>query len=203
MIYRAETGGRALIAQIRAELPITPLPPEATFLRWLSSLEALLWGEVVREKKTAPLTVAGGRCSLSSLPVGTGEGDVLAADLTAVYRNGEELRRASFEDLLLFAPESPLWTKSGAKEIAVGGVEDGAVLDCVYLVRPAVRTGAEEEDAPVALPEEFIELAASKLRGEACRLAGEDALCAKWFSDYNAKLESFAAWCDRRRGGQA
>ena len=155
----------------------------------------------MREKKTAALTVSGGRCSLSSLSVGAGEGSVLSADLTAVYQNGEELRRASFEDLLLFSPESPLWTKSGEKEIAVGGVEDGAVLDCVYLVRPAVRTGGEEEDAPVALPEEFIELAASKLRGEACRLAGEDALCAKWFSDYNAKLESFAAWCDRRRGG--
>ena len=85
---------------------------------------------------------------------------------------------------------------------AVGGAAEGERLDCVYLVRPAART-AEGEDAPLALPEEFVELAAAKLRGEACRLAGEDALCAKWFSDYNAKLESFAAWCDRRRGGAA
>lgn len=202
MIYRAVTGGRELIARIREELPITPLPPEASFIAWLSSLESLLWGEIVRERKVASLTVVGGRCSLAAIPVGEGEGPVLSADLTAVYKSGEELRHASPEDILLFSPASLLWTRSGVREIAVGGAAEGERLDCVYLVRPAART-AEGEDAPLALPEEFVELAAAKLRGEACRLAGEDALCAKWFSDYNAKLESFAAWCDRRRGGAA
>ena len=46
----------------------------------------------------------------------------------------------------------------------------------------------------VKVPAEFIELVSAKLRGEACKLANEDALAAKWLSDYNVLLETFKTW---------
>jgi hypothetical protein len=35
---------------------------------------------------------------------------------------------------------------------------------------------------------------AARLRGEAYKLANEDALAAKWLSDYNAQLDDFKAF---------
>ena len=55
--------------------------------------------------------------------------------------------------------------------------------------------------AAIALPDEFIEIAASRLKGEAYRAANEDVLAAKWLADYNQRLEAFQNWCDRRRTG--
>ena len=44
------------------------------------------------------------------------------------------------------------------------------------------------------VPYEFIDIIKAKLRGEAYKLANEDALAAKWLQDYNAQLQDFAAW---------
>jgi hypothetical protein len=71
-------------------------------------------------------------------------------------------------------------------------------MTIVHIVKPALVTvtshGNISEGVNVMVPIEFIDLVKSKLRGEAYKLANEDALAAKWLNDYNTLLETFRAW---------
>ena len=67
----------------------------------------------------------------------------------------------SERESFLFSPETAVWHREGEREIAVSGVRDGAEATVVYFVRPERRSDLY---AAVALPDEFIELAASRLK---------------------------------------
>ena len=64
----------------------------------------------------------------------------------------------------------------------------------IHIVKPALVTTENYSNMNVMIPIEFIDLAKSKLRGEAYKLANEDAIAAKWLNDYNILLETFRAW---------
>ena len=72
----------------------------------------------------------------------------------------------------------------------------------IYFVRPALKTVNSSDvvgSGNVMLPVEFIDLAKSKLRADAYKIANEDNLAAKWMNDYNVLLETFKEWMDRKR----
>jgi hypothetical protein len=46
----------------------------------------------------------------------------------------------------------------------------------------------------IPLPNEYVPMVYSFVRGEAYKWINEDSLSAKWISDYNAQLEAFTAW---------
>jgi hypothetical protein len=74
-------------------------------------------------------------------------------------------------------------------------------LKIIYLARPKLKTieeGEEVVEGNVMMPVEFIDLVKAKLRGEAYKLANEDALAGKWLNDYNILLENFKVWCENR-----
>ncbi len=198
MIYTSSYTGASLVDSVRTELEIIPLPGDAAFIRWLSSLEQLAWSEVIRMKRVARVIAENGKLSLGGIRVPQDEDGVCAADVCTVYIDGVQAMHGTAEESFLFSPETAVWHREGEREIAVSGVREGADAAVVYFVRPERRSGLS---AAVALPDEFIELAASRLKGEAYRAANEDVLAAKWLSDYNQRLEAFQNWCDRRRNG--
>ena len=67
-------------------------------------------------------------------------------------------------------------------------------ITIIYFVKPELINLEAIDDSEVMIPTEFIDLATAKLRGEAYKLANEDALAAKWLNDYNVHLETFKAW---------
>ena len=198
MIYSSTVTAAELVAAVRSELEIIPLPAEASFARWLGSLEQLAWSEVIRLRRAAHVLVDGGKVILDGLYIPDGEDRVLASDVCNVYLDGLQVMHGSAEEGYLFAPETAVWHVSGEQEITVDGAEEGSAATVIYYARPERRNTLEGN---IALPDEFIELAASRLRGEAYRAANEDVLAAKWLGDYNQKLDAFQNWCDRRRPG--
>ena len=198
MVYFSALTGEELVHSIKSELEIIPLPQDASFIRWLGSLEQLAWSEIVRMKRAAYMLIEDGKVILDDLFVPDGEDEVLATDVRNVYIGGVEAMHGSAEEGFLFAPESAVWHVSGKKEITVDGTTDGDTATVIYFARPQRRNSLTSK---VALPDEFIELAASRLKGEAYRAANEDVLAAKWFAEYNQKLDAFGAWCDKRRAG--
>ena len=189
MLYSSTVTGTELITSVKAELPIVPLPPDAAFVRWLSSFEQLVWSEVIRQERRAETKVANGIIALDGIPV-------------PEYLDGVQAQHGNAEQGYLFSPECAVYREDGARQLAVDGTENGISATLIYTVRPMRRAGTvADQTAVIALPEEYIELAASRLRGEAYRAANEDELAAKWLADYNARLEAFTAWCDRRRAG--
>ena len=198
MIYSSSYTGASLVESVKTELEVIPLPGDSAFTRWLSSLEQLAWSEVIRMKRVARIPSEGGMLSLDGISVPADEDAVCAADVYTVYVEGTQAMHGTAEESFLFSPETAVWHREGEKKIAISGVRDGAEAAVVYFVRPQRRLSLS---ASVALPDEFIELAASRLKGEAYRAANEDVLAAKWLADYNQRLEAFQAWCDRRRTG--
>lgn len=197
MIYSSSVTGAELVAAIKSELDIIPLPSDGTFVRWLCSLEQMVWSEIVRMRRVATLFADGGKLLLDGISVPSDEDGVLACDVCTVYYDGAQVMRGSAEEGFLFAPETAVWHLSGEREITVDGMGSGYAT-VVYYARPLRRT---ELAAVIALPDEFTELAASRLKGEAYRAANEDVLATKWLGDYNQKLDAFSLWCDRRRPG--
>ncbi len=198
MIYSSSYTGASLVESVKTELEVIPLPADSAFTRWLSSLEQLAWSEVIRMKRVARVITENGKLALGTITVPQDEDAVCAADVCAVYIDGVQAMHGTAEESFLFSPETAVWHRDGEREIAVSGVREGAEAAVVYFVRPERRLTLT---AAVALPDEFIELAASRLKGEAYRAANEDVLAAKWLSDHNQRLEAFQNWCDRRRNG--
>jgi hypothetical protein len=198
MIYASSYTGASLVEAVKTELEVIPLPGDGAFTRWLSSLEQLAWSEVIRMKRVAHVILEGGSINLDGIAVPSDEDAVCAADVCAVYADGAQAMHGTAEESFLFSPETSVWHREGEKKIAISGVREGAEAVVVYFVRPQRRASLS---AAIALPDEFIELAASRLKGEAYRAANEGVLAAKWLSDYNQRLEAFQNWCDRRRTG--
>lgn len=198
MVYFSALTGEELVSSIKSELEIIPLPQDASFIRWLGSLEQLCWSEIIRMKRAAYMLIEDGKILLDDLFVPEGEDEILATDVRSVYIDGVQAMHGSAEEGFLFALESAVWHVSGKTHITVDGAREGDEATVIYFARPERRNSLS---ARVALPDEFIELAASRLKGEAYRSANEDVLAAKWFADYNQKLEAFGAWCDKRRAG--
>lgn len=176
--------------------------PTATYVSWLNSLQQLLYGEVIREKQKIELSEWGnGKISISSIKPKENEDSLRFEDIYAIYvkRDGydRQLIKTNFASGTIF-PDS--FYKDG-NDIGIN-IGDGAKsLTIIYNIRPKlIGTDTDENDeltdesVKVMLPVEFIDLAKSKLRGEAYKLANEDGIAAKWLNDYNVHVETFKNW---------
>lgn len=118
------------------------------------------------------------------------EADMRFEDIHAVYVDGRQLIRTTLTSGAIF-PDAYY------KELDGMGVNLPSAPDKItvmYCVRPAPKSKDLTGDETVKVPAEFIDLVASRLRGEAYKLSNEDALAAKWLNDYNVLLEAFKAW---------
>jgi len=203
-----------LISAVKSEVDAAAEIPEERYIWTLTALEQLLYGEVIREYGivTAAAEAPGETTAVSmgALWVPAGESPVRFEDIKAVYINapspaegvyyshlhGRELTRTTPGNGRIF---SNVYFKLGPDLYckASGGTNITEVT-VVYFVRPAAKTVENIGSVNVMLPAEFADIASAKLRGEAYKLMNEDALAAKWLSDYNAGVETLKAWAAAR-----
>ena len=99
-------------------------------------------------------------------------------------------------------PEKDLYYTDYDGNLVLNLADYADEITVIYRLRPILK--AEGSSDIVAVPPEFLDLVAAKMRGEAYKIANEDGLAAKWLADYNAQLESFKVWAagrNQRYGG--
>ena len=186
----------SLINDLKSEVDVAYEIPDNTYMTWLNSLEQLLYSEFIREQGKILVANPGkDKINISSLIVPAGESPVRFEDIYTIYADGVQLIKSTLTSGVIF-PNT--YYKVG---VDVGYHTDDVVseMTIIYFVRPEIKK--DTVSANVMIPYEFIELVKAKLRGEAFKLCNEDAVAAKWLSDYNALLESFRQWLDLKRAG--
>ncbi len=180
-----------LIQQLRDEVDIALPISDENYIMWLSTLEQLLYTELIGEQGKIVLeNITGNIVDIGDLSVPSGENAVRFEDIYAVFAGKKQLIKSTLTSGGIFRDT---YYKS-ANNIGLSLREKPDELTVIYIVRPALKTKSNYKKLNVMLPLEFIDLAKAKLRGEAYKLANEDNLSAKWLNDYNVLLETFKAW---------
>lgn len=186
------------ILELRDETDIAPMLSNQVYVNILNELTQLVYTEIVKEQKTCILSgVAEQGVDLAQISTAENEDNIRFEDIVAVYSGNTELAKTSLlsgtifqnvyyknNDLLCLNTETP-------KE----------PIKIIYIARPALVKVCDDEmieSRNVMLPAEFLSLAAAKIRGEIYKIVNEDALAAKWLSDYNVLIETFKAWVESK-----
>lgn len=216
---------KALIDELKSEVDIAVKIPDSSYVDWINAVEQTLYDNIVREELTnndafsGPIGTAFVEVTftVNSLIGYDGEADEKAEgrfeDIVSIRCNDRELTRVSpnVGGKKLFP--YTYWHRSvdivnlvtndsvSMYVKAAGG--DDLDITTAYIVRPKLKTLtnlADNVDGRVRVPAEYLDMVKAKMRGEAYKLANEDALAAKWLADYNAQLEYFRAWIASKRG---
>ena len=169
--------------------------PNSTYVEWLNSLQQLVYRELIKEQKLSDFVdlSTSNTIKMQDIPISEGENTPRYEDIHAVYADDVQLIKSTFASGFIF----PNTYFKNNNDLCYSTSFVPKKLTIVHFVKPALITVDEKDvvdDSKVMLPIEFIELAKSKLRGEAYKLANEDNIAAKWLNDYNVYLETFKAW---------
>lgn len=185
-----------LIEEIKDEADIAIPIPDTNYITWLNALEQLLYTEFIQEQgKIETDNISDSVIRINTLTVPSGENAVRFEDIYAVYADETQLIKSTAASGVIF---KDAYYKTG-NDIGINLIKNPSKLTIVYFVKPELKTKTNISAKNVMLPLEFIELAKSKLRGEAYKLANEDGIAAKWINDYNVLLETFKAWLTDKR----
>ena len=180
---------------INTEVDIALDIPKSTYVSWLNSLQQLIYSEIIKEQKKLTIATSNSCIKFSDILPEEGESGIRFEDIHTVYtKSGIQLIKSTLTSGDIF-PNTYYKENNG---IGFHTTDKSGELTIIYFVRPALIDASAIGDARVMLPIEFIDLAKSKLRGEAYKLANEDNLAAKWINDYNVLLETFKAWITSR-----
>lgn len=204
MLYDSAVTTADFILGLRDELDIASIIPDSAFIRWLNTVEQTVYTELIREMRSVHLTVdyVDGDTpsfSLSDIVPSDGEDPVIFDDILKVYVDGIELDRVSLISGTTFDNLGMYYVDGG--RVMVKTLVPASEVTVIHVVRPA-KKAVENGELPretVKLPAEWLEIAASRLRGEAYKLANDDNLAAKWLNDYNLYLEQFKVWLKKNK----
>jgi len=200
MIYQAHRTVGELIALAKEDLAFTSLPRESAFYDSLNDTLTRLYREVICEKLRCPLQVENGVAATENLTLPNEYAPVCGEDISAVWNGDRQLR---FLPYTLLSLGGTGYYTVYENQIILGDDKTGYALDVDIILRPA-RLSEQTKDMAVPFPDEFLSLLLCRLRGDICRLAGEDAEAAKWLGEYNSLLEEFCLFVkasrERRKG---
>lgn len=204
MLYDSAVTTADFILGLRDELDIASIIPDSAFIRWLNTVEQTVYTELIREMRSVHLTVGyvdgdTPSFSLSDIVPSYGEDPVIFDDILKVYVDGIELDRVSLISGTTFDNLGMYYVDGG--RVMVKTLVPASEVTVIHVVRPAkkaVENGVLPRET-VKLPAEWLEIAASRLRGEAYKLANDDNLAAKWLNDYNLYLEQFKVWLTKNK----
>ena len=204
-MYDSEVTTADFINGIKDEIDIASVVPDSAFVRWLNTVEQTVYTELIREMRLVHMVVD---CHdgddtpsfyLSDITPEYDEGEVIFDDIVKAYVDGIELDRVSLISGTAF-DNIGMYYKNGDR-VMVKTLVPATEVSVIYVVRPvkkAIENG-ELPDETVKLPAEWLEIAASRLRGEAYKLVNDDNLSAKWLNDYNTCLEQFKVWLKKNK----
>ena len=196
----------SLIAGLKNEIDVAIPISNRSYVDSLNSLEQLLYTEIIKEQRAATLSLPdlffSNNFALSGIDVEEDEKQVVFEDIYALYNvNGVQFKKTNVATCRFI---KNTWCKYNENTVRVNPGREVLIstISIIYFVRPALKTVNENDvvgTGNVMLPVEFIDLAKAKLRGDAYKIANEDALAAKWLNDYNVLLETFKEWVEQKR----
>ena len=186
-MYDCGITAKAFIETVQGEADISAVIPEASWLRWINTVEQFIYAEILAEYVRVEIPYAE-KIPLASI----GEG-VTYDDIVSVYGDDVELDRAGV--IAGTAVERSMYWTDYEGNVILRPVDVPSQVFVVYRLRPTIKkTGAET----IRIPVEWLDLLAARMRGEAYKVANEDGLAGKWMNDYNMQLESFKIWAAKR-----
>ena len=196
-MYNAGITADKLIESVESEVDISPDISRETWMRAINAVEQFVYTEILREYIAIRFSygmIEGDIIPLSSLVVPEGAADINYDDVIRIFSDGHEVARTGVIGAVEF-PEKQLYYTDFSGNIVLSLAEYPDEIAIIVRLRPKLKTTGDEY---VALPPEFVDMAAAKMRGEAYKIANEDILAAKWLADYNAQLENFKVWAMTR-----
>ncbi len=156
----------------------------------LNECLARLYTDVFRPTAYVGATCDGaGRVTFAGLPQKAGQAPVRAADVRGVEGEDGRCYLAVTPSVFARLPGAYVYCADGA---GLTLSPAGGEVTLIYTARPA-DIDEHTEDTPLPIPGEYLSLLRAKLRGEAYKLANEEALSAKWLGEYNTALAALMA----------
>ena len=188
-MYNSHYTVKTISNLLKNEVDIQSSIDETAIARWITSLEQLLYADVIKDYRTDAVDFDGTNFTLFE--------DVKFDHIVKLYDEDEELVKCSPIAAHQFKGEKAIYWCEGDNcyaKLLRSGVDK---LTVIFKAMPEVKTADSSET--VCVPNEWIEMVLSKVRGEAYKLAGDDAQAAKWLNDYNTQLEQFKVWVAERQ----
>ncbi len=184
-----------LIEAIEEEADVSVSIPRSVYIRAINTAEQFIYTEILRESVLAVIPYEENVIPLSSIPVPDGCAPVHYDDILRVFADTHECEKGGASGALDFADKQFYYTDYNGN-VVLQLQEYPAEIRMIIRIRPRLK---DESGADMlAVPAEYVDLLASKMRGEAYKIANEDALAAKWLNEYNYHLENFKVWADKR-----
>lgn len=186
----------SLVEEIDVSLPIG----DTSFLRAINTAEQFLYTEILREYVSTTINYADiedNTIVIGDLNIVNGVEKPVFDDIIKVFADADELEKSGVVGAFDF-PEKNLYYNRYDGNISLSIDYIPEKITVIYRIRPQIKTTQNVNATYIAVPVEFVELIAAKVRGEMYKLMNEDALSAKWLSDYNSNLENFKVWAMSR-----
>ena len=184
-----------LIESIEEEADVSVQIPRSVYIRAINTVEQFIYTEILRESVLAVIPYEENVIPLSSIPVPDDCAPVHYDDIMRVFADNHECEKSGASGALDFADKQFYYTDYNG-HLLLQLQEYPAEIRMIIRIRPCLK---DESGADMlAIPAEYVDLLASKMRGEAYKIANEDALAAKWLNEYNYHLENFKVWADKR-----
>lgn len=197
-MFDSGVSAKEFVEKLKAEADIAFDIENRDYLRWLNSLEQLLYREIIQEQ--AEFYVDLNTEIIFPYTVCEDYSPVRFEDIYSVFADGRQLAKSTVTSGVIFPDtfykkNDRLCFNTRANEIRI-----------VYIVRPPMKEfdggnikTSDDNRYNVKLPIEFLDLALAKCRGEAYKLANENVMAANWLNDYNLLLESFKLWAENKK----
>jgi hypothetical protein len=196
-MYNSQITASELIDSVRSEADISIDIPESIFLRTINTVEQFIYTEILKEYVTETIPYSNvesfSAVDFREISVPSEASTPIFDDVIKVFADGDELERAGASAVFEFKDKNLYYDKYNGK-ITLSLVTAPNNITILYRIRPALKSAVNKSTSYIALPIEFVEIIASKLRGEMYKIANEDGLSAKWLSEYNVQLEKFKIW---------
>lgn len=194
-MYNSETTFSRVFEMLSDDIDISRDILSTHIVRWICSLEQLLYSDIIKDYRSCEITMSGNSFSEGSLPTITDEKKPIFDDIVKVYVGTTELVRTGVIGAYQFQNDLPIYWHDG-KDVQIRTPDDVKKVTVIYKARPDTDPNFERS---IKVPYEWFDMVLAKVRGEAYKLAGDDAQAAKWLGDFNAQLESFKLWVAERQ----
>lgn len=195
-MYNSSYTAREVLEILRGDVDISLDISDAQILMWLTSIEQMLYAEIICEQRFTRIPYDGAIVKYAILNRGAGETIPEARDIVAVFADQSELQRVSGGVGAILHGDRGAWYDTGEEMQLKFPVAPREIL-VAHAVRPERFSEETASGATVHVPAEFVPMILARLRGEMYKLCNEDNLAAKWLMDYNTEIENFKIWAAR------
>lgn len=200
-MYNSGMTAAELISAVKSEADVSIPVPDSVLIRAINTVEQFLYTEFLQEYGSVKLSADTETVALVEIPVQEDAAPLIYDDIVKVFADDIELERSGIIGATEF-PEKDLYYTDYNGNLVLNLADYAEEITIIFRIRPKLKEVGSTD--VVAVPPEFLDLVAAKMRGEAYKIANEDGLAAKWLADYNAQLESFKVWAaarNQRYGG--